>query len=169
MGDSEPQAATVGRIADALGIEVEDLYDLEKRLNAPKAPSPRRDDPEVLAWLSDRRASWGVLTATEFSDRVLAQTAVDASSEAERAETLAAEIDGEEMRVMRDLRAEFSNPSAGLFPDDLQAALVYGELRKDLRSHYRLMVLALASYAARILSGEESEEALKEALTETAA
>src|SRR5215203_7521237 len=88
LGDSVHQARTIGTIAEALGIEVEELYQLQERLNAPKAPSPRRDDPEVLAWLSGRRASWGVLTEEEFSDRVLAQTAVDASSEADRAETL---------------------------------------------------------------------------------
>jgi transcriptional regulator with XRE-family HTH domain len=169
LGDSEPQARTIGAIAEALGMEVEELYELEERLNTPKASSPRRDDPEVLAWLSDRRASWGVLTEEEFSDRVLAQTAVDAPSEADRAETLAAQIDGEQMRVMRDLRAEFSNPSAGLFPDDVRAASAYRELQRDLRSHYRLMALALGSYAARVISGEESEEAFREAMTEAAA
>jgi transcriptional regulator with XRE-family HTH domain len=163
-----PDAQTIGAVAEVLEIEVEELFALEERLNAPEVPSLRRDDPRVLAWLS-KRAAWGLLSEQEFASRVLAQTTTDVEPEIERVEDLAVEIIREAMRVLRDLHREFTTAKAKLFPDDLKACLVYGDVKRDLITHYRLMLNALVNYISHITDGDEPEEAMQKALTEAVA
>ena len=64
-GKSEPQAATLRKLAEALGTTVEDLYAMEERLS-PLAPA----EPRRLAWVLDMRLShWLHWLETYNADR----------------------------------------------------------------------------------------------------
>jgi transcriptional regulator with XRE-family HTH domain len=85
-GKAEPQAATLHKLAEALGITVADLYALEERLNPKNQPAP----PSVEWALSAPEEDFEVWLETANLDAVLTlnrdlHKAIEGTEGAERA------------------------------------------------------------------------------------
>jgi transcriptional regulator with XRE-family HTH domain len=112
-GKRNANSMTLVKLAEGLGVSVGELYPL-----APQAPLPFEEPllsrPEILRWLAETGADWGLLSRKEFRERVAEGASHDPDEESARVEGILGALVDEERQIVSALAREFPR-EGGLF------------------------------------------------------
>jgi len=175
----DPHISSLGAIARALEVPVEDLVKEELAVPLAKASETGRpaspelppepsliERPQVQDWLGQVGASFALMAREDFEELVVE------TLDSEGLEELAEEIDDERGRIEREL----GKPAArkALFPPDMRGlggtkervheamrpAREAGQLRLEIGRKYTTKKLAIENYSLRLYAEGEAENYL---------
>lgn len=173
-GVRNPNPITMHKLAEALGVEVRDLFPLE---HAP-LEQPLTASSEVRSWLMEQGAKFAMMSDAEFSELVLSMEAgADGNDLLEGIEHLVEKITEEDLSVERALMREFTH-GGNLFPNTLagpdlvkRAFARHKEvtrLRRALADRYQVFRRSLTNYSMRLFeAGRTSDFLVHPRLAET--
>ena len=176
-GVRNPNPITMHKLAEALGVEVMELF--PKAHEAPRPlEQPPTASPEVRDWLMERGAKFALLSDAEFSELVLNMEAGTQDNDLlEGIERLEDEINEEGRSVERALMREFRQggnlfPNTPDGPDVVKRAFARHKevmrLRRALTARYQVFRRSLANYSMRLFdAGRTSDFLVHPRLAET--
>ena len=176
-GVRNPNPITMHKLAEALGVEVVDLFPKAQQAPQPLEQPPMAS-PEVRDWLMGRGAKFALLSDAEFSDLVLNMEAGTHENDLlDGIERLVEEITEEDLRVERALMREFAQggdlfPNTPDGPDVVKRAFARHKavmrLRRALADRYQVFRRSLTNYSMRLYgAGRTSDFLVHPRLAET--
>jgi transcriptional regulator with XRE-family HTH domain len=168
-GARNPNPITMHKLAEALGVEVVELF--PKAQEAPRPlEQPPTASPEVREWLMGQGAKFAVMSDAEFSELVLNMEAGTQENDLlEGIERLVEKITEEDLSVERALMREFAQggnlfPTTPDGPDVVKRAFARHKgvmrLRRALADRYQVFRRSLTNYSMRLYEAGRTSDFL---------
>ena len=176
-GVRNPNPITMHKLAEALGVEVVEIF--PKAQEAPRPlEQPPTASPEVREWLMEQGAQFAVMSDAEFSELVLNMEAGTQENDLlEGIERLVEKITEEDLSVERALMREFAQggdlfPNTPDGPDVVKRAFARHKevmrLRRAMADRYQVFRRSLTNYSMRLFdAGRTSDFLVYPRLAET--